>query len=336
MKKSRWNKILRILLIVLAVILFLLAVVPLIIPVRSGKDLVSQKQLAVSDSKFITIPFDGTEGIEFHYFDSESNSDTEETVYILLHGSLFNSFTWDGVLDFFDEKGRVVAYDQIPYGLSEKLIQDDWIGENPYTQDAAIQQLFSFLDALNINKVVLVGNSYGGTLAVKAALSDPERIEGLILVDAAVFVNEEMPAWLLDLPQVQHLGPLLARSLGSADGFFKQTYQDQTKLTAQRLDKTKINTNVINWDFSLWEYLYAWGSGTTDFTSLLKELDLPVLIVSGDGDTIVPVSDSERLNKEIANSDFILIYESGHVPHEETADKFIEEIEPWINEHFID
>ncbi|NQT59019.1 MAG: hypothetical protein HQ557_08565 [Bacteroidetes bacterium] len=49
-----------------------------------------------------------------------------------------------------------MAYDQIPYGLSEKLVSEDWTGENPYTQDAALEQLFGFLDALGLKKVVLV------------------------------------------------------------------------------------------------------------------------------------------------------------------------------------
>jgi hypothetical protein len=45
-------------------------------------------------------------------------------------------------MDFFSERGQVVAYDQIPYGLSEKLVAGDWIERNPYTPESAVGQLF--------------------------------------------------------------------------------------------------------------------------------------------------------------------------------------------------
>ena len=56
-------------------------------------------------------------------------------------------------MDFFAEQGRVIAYDQIPYGLSEKLVAGDWTEGNPYSSDAAVDQLFSFRDALDVGNL---------------------------------------------------------------------------------------------------------------------------------------------------------------------------------------
>ena len=327
------NKLVKITLIVIASILLLLLIVPFLIPVNSYKGLSSDKQAATSISKFITIPFEGTDGIDLHYIESTKSID-EETVYVLLHGSLFNAYTWNDVLDFFGEKGRAIAYDQIPYGLSEKLVSDDWTGPNPYSQDAAIEQLFAFLDILGLKKVILVGNSYGSVLAIKAALTEPERIEGLILGDAAVYVQEEMPSWFTGLPQVKHLGPLFARSLGSSDSFFSKTYLDPSIRSDKRKELTLINTKVTNWDIALWEYLAAWGSTSNDFVSRINEIDVPVLVVSGDSDNIVPLSDSRKLNSELKHSEIKIISNSGHVPQEETPDAFKNEIGPWLDINF--
>ena len=334
MKKSLGKKIAKITLIVLGVILLLLLIVPFLIPVKSPEGLASAAQLASPDSKFITIPFEGTDGIDIHYFEGNKNSNNEETVFILLHGSLFNSYTWSEVINFFDSKGRVYAYDQIPYGLSEKLLPGDWEETNPYTQDAAIEQLFSFMDTMKLQKAVLVGNSYGSTLAVKAALTNPDRIVGLILGDAAVYLGGEMPSWIVQIPQIKHLGPLFARGLGSGDSFFNQTYLDPSKLSKEKLDLIKINTKITNWDFALWEYLSAWGSASNDFISNINKINQPVLVVSGDSDNIVPIEDSRKLDTELPNSTLEIIENSGHVPQEETPELFIKAIEPWLDLNF--
>ena len=222
------NKNLKTLAIILGVVIILmilaLAIGPFLMPVMPLEGLVSPRQAATNESKFLTIPFAGTDGIDIHYLADEIGSAGEKPTFVLLHGSLFNAYTWSEVMDFFSEQGQVIAYDQIPYGLSEKLVDGDWTSINPYTTEAAVEQLFSFLDILGVNNVILVGNSYGGVLAVQAALKQPEQVDGLILVDAAIYVQEEMPPWLLELPQVRRLGPLFARQLGQNEAFVRQTY----------------------------------------------------------------------------------------------------------------
>jgi len=99
------NKFLKITSIVIACILFILLIVPFLIPVSSPKGLESNEQVATSESKFITISFEGTDGIDLHYIESDKSID-EETVYVLLHGSLFNAYTWNDVMDFLMIRGE--------------------------------------------------------------------------------------------------------------------------------------------------------------------------------------------------------------------------------------
>ena len=205
------------------IVVLILAVGPFLIPVQPLEGLSPAQQLAASDSKFVTIPFAGTDGVDIHYLLDDSNAADDAPTFVLLHGSNFNAYTWSEVFDFFGQRGQVIAYDQIPYGLSEKLVDGDWGDRNPYAYPAPIDQLFGLLDALEVDSAVLVGNSYGATLAVQAALAQPERVDALILVDAAVYVKEEMPAWSLKLPQMRRLGPLLARQLGQSEAFIHQT-----------------------------------------------------------------------------------------------------------------
>ena len=100
--------------------------------------LATPSQIAGDESNFLTIPYTGTDGIDIHYLTDGAAAGEVVPTFVLLHGSLFNAYTWSEVMDFFGERGRVIAYDQIPYGLSEKLVGGDWTEGNPYASSAAV------------------------------------------------------------------------------------------------------------------------------------------------------------------------------------------------------
>ena len=332
MKKPLLKTIAKILGGIVILCVLLLALGPFLVPVNPLGDLDSVQDVALDESEFVTIPFEGTDGIDIHYLESGSRSSETPLTFVLLHGSNFNAITWNEVLDMFGEYGRVVAYDQIPYGLSEKLVEGDWTGENPYSSAAAVEQLFSFLDTLGIDQVVLVGSSYGGTLAVQATMAKPERVEALVFVDAAVYVQEEMPAWLLNSPQMKRMGPLFARQLGQNEAFIKMTYFDPEKISEQRMDLTLIQTQVSDWDYAYWEYLRVWGADAPDHLSILPELEQPALVISGDNDNVVPLSDSQKLNDELPNSELVVLSNCGHVPQEECPAAFEDAVSTWLTQ----
>jgi pimeloyl-ACP methyl ester carboxylesterase len=305
-------------------------IVPLFISAEPLENLSTAESAATERSRFVTIPFEGTDGIKIHYL--ESGSDGEEgPVFVLLHGSLYNSFSWDKVIDDLGEKGRTIAYDQIPYGLSEKLTQGEWTGPNPYETESALKQLQSFLDAMDLDRVYLVGSSFGGTLAVQAALEYPSRISGLILVDPAVFVDESMPPWLVKSPQMDHIGPLMARSMASGTSFYEKCYADPFFFSGKRKEETVIMTKIRDWDFALWQYLKAWGEGSVDYRSRIPDIHIPVLIVAGEKDAIVAPEDARELNNMLPDSTLRYIPDTGHMPHEESPEKFLGIVLPWIS-----
>ncbi len=325
---------------VMVVALLLLAViVPFLIPISPLEGVGPAEAAAAPESRFVTIPFEGTDGIDIHYLTdivtdtaTDDKPDDTEPTFVLLHGSVFNAFTWNEVIEFFDERGRVIAYDQIPYGLSEKLVEGDWTGPNPYSADAAVEQLIALLDTLDVDKAILVGNSYGTVPAVQAALAHPERVEALILGDSAVYVQESLPAWVINLPQVQRLGPLLARMIGGGESFIRQTYLDPAAINDERMRLTLIHTEVEEWDDALWAYLQEWGSNPADVVGQLSTIQQPALVITGDSDAIVPVTDSERLASELPNADYAVLSSCGHVPQEECPAQFEDAVNEWLTQ----
>jgi pimeloyl-ACP methyl ester carboxylesterase len=323
--------------IVFAVLVILALVGPFLVPVRDLENLVSARDIARPDSVFLNVPFSGTDGIEMHYVERSpdtalrgmSRRDTSRT-FVLLHGSMFSLSTWDGIAGGLSEYGRVIAYDQIPYGLSEKLQEGDWDGQNPYEQSAAVARLVAFLDALGLDRVTLVGHSYGGTLATRAAIEYPDRVEALVLVAPAVYASDSMPGWLLQTPQLQRLGPLLARSLATSESFFRMCYADPDEWTAEKAAATTVHTSVAGWDGALWAYLQAWNDADTTWIDRLSSIAVPTLVIAGAVDAVIPVEDSQKVAEQIPGAEYTELESIGHMVHEEAPQRMTETIASWL------
>ena len=308
-------------------LVLLAAIVPLLVPVRPLDGLLPPGDLAGPDSQFVTLPFAGTDGIDIHYVDKGPRE--AERVVILLHGSVFNLSTWDRVIDRFAARGRVIAYDQAPFGLSEKPVSGDWTAGSPLDPAANIARVIQLMDALSVERATLVGNSYGAVLAVRTADAHPDRVAALVLGNPAVYVDESLPEWVMDLPQVTRLGPLLARAIGGSEAFIASTWANPDRMPAERMAKTLVHTKVENWDLGLWSYLHEWR--TPDLSPVIARLAPPLLVVSGTEDNIVPIADSRRLHDAVPGSALHLLPNCGHVPQEECPEAYAEAVFNWLD-----
>jgi pimeloyl-ACP methyl ester carboxylesterase len=327
---------LRILLRVLAglVVLVVLAIVagPFLISAKPSDGLASNAEAASAESRFVGIPFAGTAGLAIHYLEKSSPASSDATAFLLLHGFTFNAWTWQPVLDAFAARGRTVTYDQLPYGLSAKPIRADWEGSNPYSKDAAITQLFAVMDALGLERAVLVGNSSGGTLALEAALAHPERVSALILVAPWVYATRPtLPEWLASLPQMRRLSLLIARKLGENGALMDLSYADATKITDARRAQFGVHTRVAGWDLAWGELLALSLSAPVTVSAHLEEVTMPVLLVSGETDRLVPIEDSRRVAEALPDATFAVIEGCGHVPQEECPQAFDAVVSEWLD-----
>lgn len=318
----------KIILAVLAVLLVIILIGPFLVPVRPLEGLQAPAALAQNESAFLTLPYPGTDGIDIHY-----RTDGEgEPAFVLLHGFASSLFTWDNVFSDFAARGQTFAYDRPPFGLSERLVAGDWSETNPYTPDAAIEQLLALMDTQGLERAILVGNSAGGTLALRTALAHPERVDALILISPAVYAGGGAPGFIqpiLNTPQMQRLGPLVSRAFLSLGGSLEtQAYHNPTLITDEQRGKSRLGLQVENWDQALWAFTTA--SQASDLAERLDEINVPVLIITGDDDRVVPTEQSIRLAGEIPNADLVVIPACGHVAQEECPEAFRAAVEQWL------
>lgn len=319
---KRWQKVL---LTIVGVLLLVILVGPFLVPVPPLDGTFPPEELADEDSQFIEV-----DGLKVHYKETGSG----EPVFILLHGFGASLFSWHAVMQPLAEYGRVIAFDRPGFGLTERPMPGEWTGQNPYSPEAQVDLVLGLMDTLDVEQAILVGNSAGGTVSVNLALNHPERVQALVLVDAAIYAGGGSPPWarpFLGTPQMRHLGPLIARQIQKrGPELIDLAWHDASKITPEILEGYRKPLLVHNWDRALWELTIA--SRTLNLADRLDELQMPVLVVTGDDDRIVPTEESLRLAKDIPNSKLAVIPESGHLPHEERPDVFMNEVDMFLSE----
>ena len=288
--------------------------------------------LADADSRFVEVPL-GSDSIEVHYKEAGAGQPT----LLLLHGFGASLFSWREVMAPLAAQHRVIAFDRPAFGLTERPLRGawgtaaEWGRGIPYGAEAQADLTLALMDELGVERAVLVGNSAGGAVAMLTALKSPERVQGLILISPAVY-NGGAPAvtrWLLNTPQMQHLGPLIARRIQDwGVDFARSAWHDSTQIGEDVWAGYLAPLQVQNWDRALWELTAA--SRPTGLAERLDEFTLPVLVITGDDDRIVPTAQSERLAQALPNARLTVIPACGHVAHEECPAPTLDAIDQFL------
>lgn len=315
-------KRLRIAALALVVTALLLLLGPFLVSVPPVPCTVSPERLADPDSIFVPL-----DGLRVHAKVAGSG----EPTLILLHGFADSTFSWREAMSALDDRATLVAFDRPAFGLTDRPLWPFRQGENPYTPEAQADQTVALMDALGIERAVLVGHSAGGAIAVLAALRHPERVEALILEAPAVTANiaPGWARWLARTPQGRYLGPLAARALPlSAPLLIRLAWHDPGSVTPEELIGYSLPFQLCNWDRALWEHIAA-GS-PPNIADRLDALRVPVLLVTGDDDRVIPTVETVRLAEEL-DAESVVMPGCGHVAHEECADGFVRAVDAFLD-----
>jgi len=308
-------------LVLLAAILLVVLLGPFLVPVPPLDGTLPLEALADEDSLFIKI-----DGLQVHY----KTAGQGQPVFILLHGFGASLFSWQAVMPGLSQHGTVIAYDRPAFGLTERPLA--WEGVNPYSPQAQVDLVIGLMDAMGIERAILVGNSAGGKIAFEAALAHPQRIEAIIAVDAAVYAGGGAPSWarpILRTPQMRHIGPLIARQIEkNGDAFLQSAWHDPSKITAEILEGYHKPLQVQDWDRALWELTAA--STESDLAERLFQITQPVLVITGDDDRIVPTEQSLRLAEELPQAELSVLPACGHLPQEECPNDFLQAVDVFL------
>jgi pimeloyl-ACP methyl ester carboxylesterase len=304
------------------------AVVPLLVPVRRPRDLVDPDELADLDSRFLEV-----DGVRLHYKD-EGPADAERTI-VFLHGFASSLYSWRHMMAALRDRYRVIAFDRPGFGLSGRPLEGDWEGESPYSGAASARQTIALMDALGVEKAVLVGHSQGATISVLADELCPERVSALVLVNTpsacARFrsVPPGLVRWLRRLPYMR-LAPLVPRPFfgRNARSVMGHAYHDPSRLSAETIELELRATRVKDWDLSYVELAPA--AAGLHVPASMTAVTAPTLVIAGRNDRTVPYRDQVKAARAIPGARLVTFQATGHVVPEERPEALAEVVEEFL------
>ncbi len=251
------------------------------------------------------------DGVRVHY---QEAGDRNAPAMMLIHGFASSTLVWSKVFLAFAKAGyRVIALDLLGYGYSAKPRNGE------YTIEGQAKLLVRLLDALSIPRAIIVGSSYGGAVAATCALDYPDRVENLVLV-GAVNDNRPLAFKLMRLFGSPLFGdvvsPLLIGSRRLLRRRMKRVYdQHEWVLDERRVDARHLPLRAASTHRAIIRTVRRWDAERISRDAHL--ISQPTLLVWGENDREIPLSDGERLHAEISRSRLIVFLNCGHLPHEE-------------------
>lgn len=251
---------------------------------------------------------------------------------LLLHGLGTRASFWQPVTPALVNEGyQVYALDLPGFGYSD-------LAADLYTPEAVGKLVREFIHALDLNSVVVVGHSMGGTMAGSFAITDPDRIKALVLVDAFGFSRDIIPVStgiLVDLaiPSVYYR---LTRQPGNLGKRIIESNFHVSERLSPEIVELAMAENWIGRNSDRIKILYGLGKSLSlrsqrrKFVENLRDryraYGFPILVIWGQEDELIPVSGAYQIKSEIPETRLDIIPECGHVPPLEKTTDFNQRI----------
>ncbi len=230
---------------------------------------------------------------------------------VLLHGLGGSIYDWRHLLKPLAKDRRVIAIDFLGAGESDKP------GDADYSIDAQARRVKGILDELKAGPATIVGNSYGGGVAMMFAQDWPERTKRLVLIDSVCYA-ENVPAYVA-LSRIPGAGSA-ARIFPV--GFYSRRalrgcYKDDARLSDEEVESYVKELAPGDRRAALVQTVRDLvPSDTREFLARLRLIRMPTLVIWGTDDQTIPVELGRRLAGELPNARMLEI-DSGHVPNQE-------------------
>ncbi|GAB1646489.1 alpha/beta fold hydrolase [Krasilnikovia sp. MM14-A1259] len=258
---------------------------------------------------------------------------TGPTVLLLVHGIGCDGTTWDAVAPALAERYTVIAPDLLGHGRSAKPRADYSIG-------GYANGMRDLLGSLDIDRVTVVGHSFGGGVAMQFAYQFPERTDRLVVVAggglgpqvSVTFRALTLPGASVAL-RLSHLPPsrLALASLRAAAGLIapaalaadlNEAYAVHTGLRdpAARSAFLHVLRHVADWR----------GQLITMRDRAYLTQGLPTLVVWGDQDHVMPVEHAKAAAELMPGAQLVVLPGVGHFPHREAPEEFVRAVTDFV------
>jgi 2-hydroxy-6-oxonona-2,4-dienedioate hydrolase len=280
--------------------------------------LIAAALLAASGWTFLSAeqakPFKGVEkdatvlGFKLHYIEAGSGAPV-----VLLHGLGGDGSRWAPNIAELAKDFHVFALDQIGYGQSDKPLAN-------YHTGMLAEFLVDFLNAVNVQKASLVGNSMGASVALYTAVHYPAKVNAIVLADGGGFRPAAAPA--AAAPSAEALRRRALQNSTTREEtreFFRILFHDKSLVTDKMVDEQLAMR--LRSAFTISKIQEAGDRGSLSEEEV-RGVKAPTLVVWGKYDELANPAGADRLERTIPGAKKVIIDNCGHMPQLEKADEF--------------
>ncbi len=247
---------------------------------------------------------------------------------VLIHGMFGDHLDWETVLEPLAESFRVVAIDLPGFGGSSKP-------RIAYTAEFFVETLHAFLALLGTQQPVLVGNSFGGEIAILYAIAHPENVSGLVLVSSGGFrlYTEDEKARIKEkfcIANLRLMNPAINEFV-FAGVFARESEQRRRYIEKQNAKLTR--EDFPEYTEALFQCMVL--AFNLYFEEELRSITSPVLLLWGDSDNVFPRTLAERALSLLPEARLQLLPQAGHAPQLEAPGEFVAAVQDFVRSSFL-
>jgi pimeloyl-ACP methyl ester carboxylesterase len=280
---------------------------------------------ANAESKFMPMGESG----RIHYRDVGPRN---APVLVLVHGFSASLHTWEPWVSGLRQDYRVVSLDLPGHGLSRCLNVDE----------TGVLQFVEVIDhlatELGIERFTLAGSSMGGHTAWNYALAHPEKLDGLVLVDASGWPKSDDEAASSPLVFKLLANPL-ARSVmkdldmtGLIRSGLEDSFADPSLVTEEMVQRYAALGRAPCHRDAILNLMTGRSDRAGASDEKLSPIKAPTLILQGEADNLVPAVHAVQFNAAIAGSELRLYANVGHLPQEEVAEQSLADLRAFLSD----
>lgn len=243
------------------------------------------------------------DGISWPYLEG---GPADGEIVVMLHGFGGDKDNWPLYARYFTKRYRVIAPD-LP-GFGDNVRNPDW----HYGAEAQTGRLYSFFKVLGLDKFHLAGNSMGGFIALNYALTHPEQLKSLTLIDNAGVTSKSKSELELEIDAGKN--PLVAKSLEDFDRLMD--FVMHKRIPAPKfMMRAMLEVQLQHFEFLdriFWTVVEEGLDGS--MTERLGEVAMPTLVVWGRHDRLIDISCADIMAATIPDNKVVIVEDAGHVP----------------------
>ena len=255
---------------------------------------------------------------------------------VLIHGTLAWAETWRDIAGPLGDAGfRVIAPDIPPFGLSQRPQDAD------YSRTAQAHIINAFMDAMALERPVLVGHSFGGGATVEAAAMRGDNIRGLVLLDAALGLSapDKGPPWFSPLFAFEPVRTAFASTTFANPLFIPSGLRafvaDDTIVTDERVAiyRRPLAAKGTSAAIGAWLQTGLYGAhdgARTTSRQGMSEIAIPSLVIWGREDTVTPLEQGIEIADLLPNARLAVLEDVNHIPHVEAPQAVLQEMLPFL------